>query len=110
MAITLTDNAARHVRRCCEARGVETLGVRLAVKQTGCSGLAYVIEYINTDGLQEGDLTFETQGVTLVVDRKSLVHVNGTELDYMREGVQEGFKFNNPNVKDACGCGESFTT
>ena len=110
MAVTLTDSAARHVRRCCSARGDNTLGVRLAVRPSGCSGLAYVIEYVDSNNLQEGDLTFESHGVTLVIDPKSMVHVNGTELDYLREGLQEGFKFNNPNVKDACGCGESFTT
>ena len=74
------------------ARGDSTLGVRLAVRPSGCSGLAYVIEYVDSDNLQEGDLTFESHGVTVVIDPKSMVHVNGTELDYLREGLQEGFK------------------
>ena len=72
------------------ARGDSTLGVRLAVRPSGCSGLAYVIEYVDSDNLQEGDLTFESHGVTVVIDPKSMVHVNGTELDYLREGLQEG--------------------
>lgn len=107
MAITLTESAAAHVLRCCEERG-GAAGVRLAVKPSGCSGLAYVLEY--ADKVESGDLAFESHGARLIVDAKSLPHIDGTELDYVREGLQEGFRFNNPNVKDACGCGASFTT
>ncbi len=83
------------------------MGVRVAVRTTGCSGLAYVIEFV--DELQSDDVTFEDQGVTLVVDKKSLLYLDGSVLDYTKEGLNEGFKFNNPNEKETCGCGESFT-
>ena len=82
------------------------MGVRLGVKTSGCSGLAYVLEFV--DEPEDDDEVFEDQGVKVIVDRKSLMHLDGTELDYGKEGLNEGFKFNNPNVKDACGCGESF--
>jgi iron-sulfur cluster assembly protein len=82
------------------------VGLRLGVRTTGCSGLAYKIEYAD-DALPE-DVKFESHGVTVVVDPKSLPYLDGTELDFAREGLNEGFKFNNPNVKDECGCGESF--
>ena len=82
------------------------LGVRLGVKTSGCSGLAYVLEFV--DELDEDDQVFEDHGVKVIIDRKSLVYLDGTELDYGKEGLNEGFKFNNPNVKDECGCGESF--
>lgn len=106
MAITLTETAAERVRSFLNDRGVG-VGLRLGVKTTGCSGLAYVLEYV--DELQEGDEVFESNGVKIIVDPKSLVYIDGTELDYGKEGLNEGFKFNNPNVKDECGCGESFT-
>ena len=80
--------------------------LRLAVKTSGCSGLAYAIEF--ADALQPEDIQFASHGVTLLVDPKSLPFLDGTELDFVREGLNEGFKFNNPNVKSACGCGESF--
>lgn len=108
MSVTLTDRAAAHVRAHAARRGGDPLGLRLGVKPSGCSGMAYVLEF--ADAPREGDLSFATNGVTILVDPKSLIHVAGTELDYVREGLQEGFRFNNPNVKDACGCGESFTT
>ena len=82
------------------------IGLRLGVRTTGCSGLAYVLEF--ADEITEGDAAFESHGLKIFVDPKSLVYLDGTELDYAREGLNEGFKFNNPNVKDACGCGESF--
>ena len=106
MAITLTDAAADRVQSFLRNRG-KGLGVRLGVKTSGCSGLAYVLEFV--DELDEGDQVFEDRGVKVIIDKKSLVYLDGTELDYGKEGLNEGFKFNNPNVKDSCGCGESFT-
>ena len=105
MAITLTDAAASRVQTFLAGRGTG-LGVRLCVKTSGCSGLAYVLEFV--DELDEDDEVFEDHGVKVIIDRKSLVYLDGTELDYGKEGLNEGFKFNNPNVKDECGCGESF--
>jgi len=106
MSITLTEAAARHVKSFLDNRG-KGLGLRLAVKTTGCSGMAYVLEFADEIGSE--DNVFEDQGVKVIVDPKSLVYLDGTELDYAREGLNEGFKFNNPNVKGECGCGESFT-
>jgi len=105
MAITLTEAAANRVQSFMQNRG-RGLGVRLGVKTSGCSGLAYVLEFV--DELDEGDEVFEDRGVKVIIDKKSLVYLDGTELDYGKEGLNEGFKFNNPNVKDQCGCGESF--
>ena len=105
MAITLTDSAADRVQTFLESRG-NGLGVRLGVKTSGCSGLAYVLEFV--DELEDGDEVFEDHGAKVIIDQKSLVYLDGTELDYGKEGLNEGFKFNNPNVKDECGCGESF--
>ena len=105
MAITLTDRAAAHVQRYIEKRG-KGVGLRLGVKTTGCSGLAYKLEY--ADDVAPEDLVFEGHGVKILVDPKSLPYIDGTELDFVREGLNEGFKFNNPNEKDRCGCGESF--
>ncbi len=106
MAITLTEPAAERVRAFLEKRG-KGIGLRLGVKTTGCSGMAYVLEFV--DELDEHDKVFEDRGVKIVVDPKSLVYLDGTELDFVREGLNEGFKFNNPNEKDRCGCGESFS-
>ena len=105
MAITLTEAAADRVKSFMEQRG-KGVGLRLAVKTTGCSGMAYVMEY--ADVIENDDVIFEDHGVKLLIDRKSLVYLDGTELDFAREGLNEGFQFNNPNVKDMCGCGESF--
>jgi len=105
MAIQLTEAAARHVSRYLERRG-KGLGLRLGVRTTGCSGLAYKLEY--ADEMQPEDVQFESHGVRVLVDPKSLVYIDGTELDFVREGLNEGFRFNNPNVKSECGCGESF--
>ena len=82
------------------------IGIRLGVKTSGCSGMAYVLEYV--DQLEEEDSVFEFDGVKVVVDPKSLVYLDGTELDFVKEGLNEGFQFNNPNVASECGCGESF--
>jgi iron-sulfur cluster assembly protein len=106
MAISLTESAAERVKHFLDNRG-SGIGLRLGVKTTGCSGMAYVIEFV--DEQDEDDKVFETHGVKIFVDPKSLVYLDGTELDYAREGLNEGFQFNNPNVKDMCGCGESFT-
>jgi iron-sulfur cluster assembly protein len=105
MAITLTEAAASRVKQFLGNRG-KGMGLRLGVKTTGCSGMAYVIEY--ADALEDGDVVFEDHGVKVIINPKSLVYLDGTELDYTKEGLNEGFKFNNPNVKDMCGCGESF--
>lgn len=106
MAITMTDTAADRVNAFLSQRG-KGEGLRLGIKTTGCSGLAYVLEFV--DEADEGDEVFESHGIKIFVDPKSLVYIDGTELDYGKEGLNEGFKFNNPNVKDECGCGESFT-
>jgi iron-sulfur cluster assembly protein IscA len=105
MAITLTDKAATHVQNFLAKRG-KGVGLRLGVRTSGCSGMAYMLEFV--DDLNPDDHTFESHGVKVIVDPKSLPYIDGTELDFAREGLNEGFKFNNPNVKDACGCGESF--
>ena len=106
MGIQLSDIAATRVQQFLENRG-KGIGLRLGVKTTGCSGLAYVIEFV--DELREDDEVFETKGVKVVVDKKSLVFLDGTEVDFAKDGLNEGFQFKNPNAKDACGCGESFT-
>ena len=106
MAITLTERAAQRVKDFIANRGSGE-GLRLGVKTTGCSGMAYVLEF--AEGADEGDQVFESQGVKIFVDAKSLLYIDGTELDFAKEGLNEGFKFNNPNEKDTCGCGESFT-
>ena len=106
MAITLTDAAANRVTQFIANRG-KGLGLRLGVRTTGCSGMAYVIEF--ADEIEEGDIVFDNNNVKVVVDPKSLVYLDGTELDFSKEGLNEGFRFNNPNVSDECGCGESFT-
>ena len=105
MAVTLTDRAAQHVQRYIQKRG-KGVGLRLGVKTTGCSGLAYKLEF--ADDILPEDATFESSGVRVLIDPKSLAYLDGTELDFVREGLNEGFKFNNPNEKDRCGCGESF--
>ena len=105
MALSMTEKAAKHIQKSLINRG-KGIGLRLAVKTTGCSGMAYVMEFVDQLGTE--DQVFESQGVKLIIDPKSLVYIDGTELDYVREGLNEGFKFNNPNVKNECGCGESF--
>ena len=106
MAVTLTDRAANHVQRYIEKRG-KGVGLRLGVRTTGCSGLAYKLEF--ADEILAEDLQFESHGVRVLIDPKSHAYLDGTELDYVREGLNEGFKFNNPNVKGSCGCGSSFS-
>ena len=106
MAITLTEKAAQRVEKYLESRG-KGIGLKLAVKTTGCSGMAYVLEFV--DKASSEVQVFESHGVKILVDPKSLIYIDGTELDFKREGLNEGFEFHNPNVKDSCGCGESFT-
>ncbi len=105
MSITLTERAANHVQTYLNKRG-KGIGLRFGVRTTGCSGMAYKLEFVDAVGLE--DQTFESNGVKVFVDPKSLVYIDGTELDFVREGLNEGFKFNNPKEKDTCGCGESF--
>ncbi|MDF7675633.1 iron-sulfur cluster assembly protein IscA [Neisseriaceae bacterium ESL0693] len=103
--ITLTERAANHISNYLQRRG-KGEGIRLGVKTSGCSGMAYTLEFV--DNIQPEDMVFSQYGVNVFVDPKSHVYLDGTELDFVREGLQEGFKFANPNVKDECGCGESF--
>ncbi len=105
MSLSITQRAADHVKKF--LMGEQYKGLRVAVKTTGCSGFAYVVE--PAEQISDQDNVFESCGLKLIVDDKSLDHLSGTELDYTREGLNEGFKFNNPNVKETCGCGESFT-
>ncbi|AZI14992.1 MULTISPECIES: iron-sulfur cluster assembly protein IscA [Avibacterium] len=105
MGVTLTESAANRVKTFLANRG-KGIGLRLGIKTSGCSGLAYVLEFVDT--LNEDDQVFEDHGVKVIVDAKSLVYLEGTQLDFVKEGLNEGFKFSNPNVKDECGCGESF--
>lgn len=105
MGISMTEQAARHVSNFLAKRG-KGVGLRLGVRTSGCSGMAYTIEF--ADEIGADDLQFDSHGVKVLIDAKSLPYLDGTELDYTREGLNEGFKFNNPNVKNACGCGESF--
>jgi iron-sulfur cluster assembly protein len=105
MAVTLTEAAARHINSYMERRG-KGVGLKLGVRTTGCSGLAYKLEYADSQAIE--DMSFECFGVKLFIDPKSLPYIDGTELDFVKEGLNEGFKFNNPNVKSECGCGESF--
>jgi iron-sulfur cluster assembly protein len=104
--ITMTESAAQHVAGFLSKRG-KGIGIRLGVKTSGCSGMAYKLEF--ADASEAEDVVFDCHGIKIVVDPRSLPYIDGTELDYTREGLNEGFKFNNPNIKDQCGCGESFT-
>ena len=106
MAISLTESAVTRVNHFLANRG-SGIGVRVGVTTTGCSGLAYLIEFV--DEVNTDDEIIEQDGVVIVVDKKSSVYLDGTEVDFVREGLNEGFQFNNPNQKGACGCGESFT-
>ena len=103
--ITITQNAAAHIQNFITKRG-KGEGVRIGVKTSGCSGMAYTLEF--ADEILPEDMVFEEHGVKVLVDPKSHAYLDGTELDYSKEGLQEGFKFLNPNVKESCGCGESF--
>lgn len=106
MSVTLTESAARQIAKQLEKRG-KGLGLRLGVKKAGCSGFAYVIDY--ADVLNDSDQVFDQYGVKLIIDQSDLIYLDGVEVDFAREGINESFRFNNPNVKGSCGCGESFT-
>ena len=107
MAVILTESAARHVETMLHRRGYG-LGLRLGTKTSGCSGFAYVIDYADAAG--DDDVVFESHGVKVVVNRQSLQQLDGLEVDYLSSNaLNEGFEFRNPNVRDACGCGESFS-
>ena len=103
--ISVTEKAADHIKFQLQQRG-KGIGIRLGVKTTGCSGLAYVIEF--ADNENDDDNVFEDKGIKLIINPKSYVYLKGTQVDFAKEGINEGFKFINPNVKDTCGCGESF--
>jgi len=106
MAITLTENAANRVRTFLSGRG-EGIGLRLGIKKTGCSGFAYVVNF--ADEIGEDDVVFDEAGIKVVVDRESLRYIDGTEIDFVRDGLNEAFSFRNPNAVGECGCGESFS-
>ncbi len=106
MAITLTDRAAGRIVDFLSSRG-SGMGIRISVQTTGCSGLGYNIEFV--DNTNDDDTVFEGNGVKVIVDAKSLIYLDGTQIDHVKEGLNEGFEFNNPNAKAECGCGESFT-
>ena len=105
MSISMSDAAAQRVQTFLANRG-KGYGLRLGVRTSGCSGMAYVLEFV--DAPNEDDVVFEDKGVRVIVDGKSLAYPDGTELDFVKEGLNEGFKFNNPNMTSECGCGESF--
>lgn len=105
MGIKVSEAAARHASSFLTSRG-KGIGLRLGVKTTGCSGLAYVLEFV--DELNPDDKVFEDHGVKIIIDGKSLVYLDGTQLDFVKDGLNEGFEFNNPNANGECGCGESF--
>jgi len=106
MSISLTSAAADRIRAFLARRG-RGIGLRVGVKKTGCSGFAYVVNY--ADDVKPDDVIFEQEGVKVVVDRDSLGYIDGTEVDFVKQGLNEAFRFRNPNVKGECGCGESFT-
>lgn len=106
MSISLTSAAAERVKSFLQRRG-HGVGLRLGVKKTGCSGFAYVVNY--ADDVGRDDVVFEVQGVKVIVDRESLGYIDGTQVDFVKQGLNEAFRFRNPNVKGECGCGESFT-
>ena len=104
--ITLTENASKKMQEALDYRG-KGIGMRIGVRTSGCSGFAYVLEF--ADQLFEGDLEIDDRGVTLVINKKDLVYLQGMQIDYAKKGLNEGFEFANPNEKARCGCGESFT-
>jgi iron-sulfur cluster assembly protein len=105
MAISLTESAAQRVRKYLDARG-QGIGLRLGITKTGCSGYSYVINY--AEALNETDVVFEDRGITVVVDPEALQLIDGTEVDFVKNGLNEAFSFRNPNITGECGCGESF--
>jgi iron-sulfur cluster assembly protein len=106
MAVSLTESAARQIKKQLEKRG-KGVGLKLGVRKSGCSGYAYTLDY--SDDVKNDDEVFEGFGVKVIVQKNDLSFLDGIQLDYRREGINEAFQFNNPNVKGSCGCGESFT-
>ncbi|HZF25873.1 MAG TPA: iron-sulfur cluster assembly protein IscA [Steroidobacteraceae bacterium] len=106
MAIKLTEAAAGRIRTFIDSRG-HGIGLRLGIKKTGCSGFAYMVNY--ADQVASGDVVFEDRGVKVIVDTESLRYIDGTVVDFVKQGLNEAFRFRNPNIKGECGCGESFT-
>lgn len=106
MTMTITPAAAERIKSFLASRG-KGLGLRIGLKTSGCSGMAYILEFV--DDLNDDDELYAIDGVNLIIDAKSLVYLQGIELDFVKEGLNEGFEFNNPNAKGECGCGESFT-
>ncbi len=106
MSISISERAAQRVSTFLHNRG-RGLGLRLGVKTSGCSGMAYVLEFV--DEMNDDDVVFDDRGVKIIIDSRSIVYLDGTELDFVKEGLNEGFRFNNPNVSAECGCGESFS-
>ena len=105
--ITVTDLAVKKIKQNLERRG-KGVGITVGIKTTGCSGLAYVLEYLDKNEYTEGVTDYSTNGIIIRVSNKDLVVLGGLEIDYVRQGLNEGFEFRNPNEKDRCGCGESF--
>lgn len=106
MPVTLTEKAALQIKKQLDKRG-KGIGLKLGVRKSGCSGYAYALDY--ADQVQDQDIVFEEHGVKLIVAQDDLTYIDGMQLDYRREGINEAFQFNNPNVKATCGCGESFS-
>jgi len=102
----MTEAAAEHVQAHLQQRG-KGLGIRVGIKTTGCSGMSYVLEFVDTT--EDDDMVFESQGISIIADPKSLLYIDGTVMDFVKSGLNEGFEFTNPNTKGECGCGESFT-
>ena len=105
--ISLTERAAEKVKYNLQKRG-RGIGIRVGVKTTGCSGLAYVLEYVDNPAVTRDQFVYDNYGVKVYVDGRSLVYLNGLEMDWVKQGLNEGFEFINPNEKNKCGCGESF--
>jgi iron-sulfur cluster assembly protein len=105
--LTITKTGAERVNDFIQSRDDNVFGIRVGITTTGCSGYAYMLEFVDTT--HDDDQVFESNGITIVVDSKSLAYIDGTELDYTKNGLNEGFEFNNPLTKATCGCGESFT-
>jgi iron-sulfur cluster assembly protein len=105
--ITVTDTASKKIKQNLERRG-RGVGIRIGIRTTGCSGLAYVLEYVDNYEVEQGVINFAQQDFVVLIDAKSLAYLNGLTMDWVRNGLNEGFEFNNPNERDRCGCGESF--
>ncbi|UDG79291.1 Iron-binding protein IscA [Candidatus Ecksteinia adelgidicola] len=106
MPIIISNNAATHIHRCIKKKN-NVLGLRLGLNASGCYGMTYVLELVNI--IHEDDLIFKKKGIKLIINKKTLFYINGIEIDFIKEGLNEGFKFNNPNSLSECGCGKSFS-